>query len=310
MVIHIAILGGCSLPLHISSENLYLRSMKRYLIYIVTMLTLAACTSSQPTTDSQTIYVSIAPLRSLVEAITAEDFPVEVLVPAGASPETFEPTPKQYIALNESQWIFSTGLIEFETTLLGKISARDKVIDLSRGIELIAGTCSHHHHGHTHAHGVDPHTWTSPRALQVMSRTIYEAIHNEYPDSVRYTQNFNRLQQRLEALDRAIEEQITASGVEQFIVYHPALTYYARDYGIRQIAIEQEGKEPSAKRLAELIRIAEEHDIHTVLVQRQFPRSSVEAVAKDMKAEVVEFDPLEENVIENIAHITDLITRK
>ena len=143
-----------------------------------------------------------------------------------------------------------------------------------------------------------------------MSQTIYETIHNEYPDSTRYTQNFNRLQQRLEALDRAIEEQITASGVEQFIVYHPALTYYARDYGIRQIAIEQEGKEPSAKRLAELIRIAEEHDIHTVLVQRQFPRSSVEAVAKDMKAEVVEFDPLEENVIENIAHITDLITRK
>lgn len=310
MVIHIAILGGCSLPLHISSENLYLRSMKRYLIYIVAMLTLAACTSSQPTTDSQTIYVSIAPLRSLVEAITAEDFPVEVLVPAGASPETFEPTPKQYIALNESQWIFSTGLIEFETTLLGKISARDKVIDLSRGIELIAGTCSHHHHGHTHAHGVDPHTWTSPRALKRMSQTIYETIHNEYPDSTRYTQNFNRLQDHLEALDQHIGKQLAASDVQSFIVYHPALTYYARDYGIRQIAIEQEGKEPSAKRLAELIRIAEEHDIHTVLVQRQFPHSSVEAVADDMEAEVVEFDPLAENVIENIAHITDLITRK
>ena len=309
MVIHIAILGGCSLPLHISSENLYLRSMKRYLIYIIVLM-LAACASSQPTTDSQTIYVSIAPLRSLVEAITAEDFPIEVLVPAGASPETFEPTPKQYIALNESQWIFSTGLIEFETTLLGKISARDKVIDLSRGIELIAGTCSHHHHGHTHVHGVDPHTWTSPRALKRMSQTIYETIHNEYPDSTRYTQNFNRLQERLEFLDRAIEEQITASGVEQFIVYHPALTYYARDYGLRQISIEEEGKEPSAKRLAELIRTARAEGIRTVLVQRQFPRSSVEAVADDMEAEVVEFDPLAENVIENIAHITDLITRK
>ncbi len=157
---------------------------------------------------------------------------------------------------------------------------------------------------------MDPHTWTSPRALQLMSRTIYEAIHNEHPDSVRYTQNFNRLQERLEALDRAIEAQITASGVEQFIVYHPALTYFARDYGLRQISIEEEGKEPSAKRLAELIRTARAEGIRTVLVQRQFPRSSVEAVADDMGAEVVEFDPLAENVIENIAQITDLITRK
>lgn len=284
--------------------------MKRYLIYIAALLLAVGCTTPPPQPTEPTIYVSIAPLRSLVEAITEQDFPVEVLVPAGASPENFELTPKQYIALNEAQWIFSTGLITFETTLLHKLPEGARIIDLSRGIELIAGTCSHHHHGHAHAHGVDPHTWTSPRALQLMSRTIYEAIHNEHPDSVRYTQNFNRLQERLEALDRAIEAQISASGVEQFIVYHPALTYYARDYGLRQISIEEEGKEPSAKRLAELIRTARAEGIRTVLVQRQFPRSSVEAVADDMEAEVVEFDPLAENVIENIAHITDLITRK
>ncbi len=296
--------------MQISHEILYLRSVKRYLIYIAALLLAVGCTTLPPQPAEPTIYVSIAPLRSLVEAITEQDFPVEVLVPAGASPENFELTPKQYIALNEAQWIFSTGLITFETTLLHKLPEGARIIDLSRGIEPIAGTCSHHHHGHAHAHGVDPHTWTSPRALQLMSRTIYEAIHNEHPDSVRYTQNFNRLQERLEALDRAIEAQITASGVEQFIVYHPALTYYARDYGLRQISIEEEGKEPSAKRLAELIRTARTEGIRTVLVQRQFPRSSVEAVADDMEAEVVEFDPLAENVIENIAHITDLITRK
>ena len=284
--------------------------MKRYLIYIAALLLAVGCTTPPPQPTEPTIYVSIAPLRSLVEAITEQDFPVEVLVPAGASPENFELTPKQYIALNEAQWIFSTGLITFETTLLHKLPEGARIIDLSRGIEPIAGTCSHHHHGHAHAHGVDPHTWTSPRALQLMSCTIYEAIHNEHPDSVRYTQNFNRLLERLEALDRAIEAQISASGVEQFIVYHPALTYYARDYGLRQISIEEEGKEPSAKRLAELIRTARAEGIRTVLVQRQFPRSSVEAVADDMEAEVVEFDPLAENVIENIAHITDLITRK
>ena len=271
---------------------------------------LVGCGEPRPATDPTTIYVSIAPLRSLVEAITEQDFPVEVLVPAGASPENFELSPKQYIALNEAQWLFSTGLIEFEQVLIDKLPSQKKVIDLSRGIELLAGTCSHAHHGHSHAHGIDPHIWTSPRALKTMSENLFHAISERYPDSVRYAQNFNRLQERLEALDRAIEEQLTASGVEQFIIYHPALTYYARDYGLRQIAIEEEGKEPSAKRLAELIRTARAEGIRTVLVQRQFPRSSVEAVAEDMAAEVIEFDPLAEDVIRNIDHITTLITRK
>lgn len=271
---------------------------------------LVGCGEPRPATDPTTIYVSIAPLRSLVEAITEQDFPVEVLVPAGASPENFELSPKQYIALNEAQWLFSTGLIEFEQALVDKLPSQEKVIDLSRGIELLAGTCSHAHHGHSHAHGIDPHIWTSPRALKTMSENLFHAIRERYPDSVCYAQNFNRLQERLEALDRAIEAQITASGVEQFIIYHPALTYYARDYGLRQIAIEEEGKEPSAKRLAELIRTARAEGIRTVLVQRQFPRSSVEAVAEDMAAEVIEFDPLAEDVIRNIDHITTLITRK
>lgn len=293
--------------MQISLQNLYLRSVKRYLIYITALWLLIACNVSRPTQQSETIYVSIAPLRSLVEAIVEQDFPVEVLVQPGASPETFEPTPKQFIALNEAQWIFGTGLIDFETTLLAKLSDHARIIDLSQGIEPIAGSCSHHH---GHHHGVDPHIWTSPRALKIMSRTIYETIHIQYPDSVRYTQNFNRLQDRLDSLDRRIDERISASGAKAFILYHPALTYYARDYGLRQISIEEDGKEPSAKRLASLIRTAEAEGIRTVMVQRQYPTSSVEAIAKDMEAQVVTFDPLAEDVIANLEHITDLIIRK
>lgn len=291
--------------------------MKRYLIYIASLLAAVACTAPRPVGDSTTIYVSIAPLRSLVEAITEQDFAVEVLVPAGASPENFELSPKQYIALNEAQWVFSTGLIEFEQALLRKLPAKERVIDLHTGIELLAGSCSHNHdhdhdhtHAHTHAHGIDPHIWTSPRALRQMSENLYRAIHERYPDSVRYEQNFNRLQEQLAALDHRTEEQIRTSGTRAFIIYHPALSYYARDYAIRQIAIEEEGKEPSAKRLAELIRTAHAEGLHAVLVQCQFPRSSVEAVAEDMEAEVIEFDPLAEDVIENIDRITKIITRK
>ena len=285
--------------------------MKRYLIYITTLLLMIGCAQPKPQAEGKQIYVSIAPLRALVEGIVEQDFPIEVLVPAGASPESFELSPKQLIALNGAQWLFATGLIEFETTLLARLENRTPIVALDRGIEPIAGSCSHAHHAdHHHAHGVDPHIWTSPRALKQMSQTIYNTIHERYPDSVRYTQNFNRLQDRLDSLDKTITARIESSDVKSFIIYHPALTYYARDYGLNQIAIEQEGKEPSAKRLAELIRVAHAEGIRRVLVQRQFPTSSVEAVAEDMEAEVVVFDPLAEDVIENIGHITDLITRK
>ncbi|MEG1645643.1 MAG: zinc ABC transporter substrate-binding protein, partial [Alistipes sp.] len=93
--------------------------------------------------SKKTLYVSILPLQTLVSSIVEDDFNLEVLVAAGASPETFEPTPKQFIALNKAQLIFSTGLINFEQSLLSKVEQKEKVINLSEGIEVIAGSCAH-----------------------------------------------------------------------------------------------------------------------------------------------------------------------
>ena len=315
-------------------------------------LTLVGCAEA-PKTDSNTLYVSILPLKSIVGGIVGDDFDVRVLVPAGASPETFEPTPRQFVDLNRARLIFNVGLIDFETTLLGKIEARDKVVDLSRGIDLIAGSCSHAHnkvarahelhaaatpeeqqtagshaaatpgerqlagshaatpapqaHGHCHAHGIDPHIWTSPRALQRMAANAYEAIHALWPDSVKYTENHARLQEQLAALDARTAGKIAASGVRYFIIYHPALTYYARDYGLQQVAIEDDGKEPSARALARLIEQARRDSVRTIFYQSQFPASAVEVIARDIEAQSVAIDPLKEDVIANIDSLTDLI---
>lgn len=315
-------------------------------------LTLVGCAEA-PKTDSNTLYVSILPLKSIVGGIVGDDFDVRVLVPAGASPETFEPTPRQFVDLNRARLIFNVGLIDFETTLLGKIEARDKVVDLSRGIDLIAGSCSHAHnkvarahelhaaatpeeqqtagshaaampgerqlagrhaatpapqaHGHSHAHGIDPHIWTSPRALQHMAANAYEAIHALWPDSVKYTENHARLQEQLAALDARTAGKIAASGVRYFIIYHPALTYYARDYGLQQVAIEDDGKEPSARALARLIEQARRDSVRTIFYQSQFPASAVEVIARDIEAQSVAIDPLKEDVIANIDSLTDLI---
>lgn len=270
---------------------------------------LSAC-SPQPASQEKTLYVSILPIRSLVKEIVDEDFRIEVLVPPGASPETFEPTPRQFIGLNEAQLVFNVGLLEFETALLDKIEDRTKIVDLSRGIVRIEGSCAHAgRNGSDHAHGVDPHVWTSPRALQRMAENAYEAIHARWPDSAKYTANHARLQEELRQLDLRTAEKIARSGIRYFIIYHPALTYYARDYGLRQEAVEADGKEPSAKRLTALIRQARKDDIGRILYQSQFPVSVVETIARDIGAECAEIDPLREDAIANIDSITDLIIR-
>lgn len=286
----------------------------------VILLTTGCVTKT--TNHEDTCYVSILPVRYIVQGIVGDDLKIKVLVPSGASPETFEPTPKQFVELNQARLIFNVGLIDFETTLLAKIQDQRKIVDLSHGIHLIEGTCAHakssertgkngeiSEQDHDHAHGVDPHVWTSPKALKIMAKNVFEAIQKAYPDSVKYQLNYDRLMRDLDALDARVEEKIRQSKLSYFIVYHPALTYYARDYGIRQVAIENDGKEPSARQLAEIIRDARKNGIRRIFYQNQFPKSVVEIIAQDMQAEYIEIDPLDEQVIENIDRITDLITR-
>lgn len=279
--------------------------MRKLTAYLLATAMFAACTPNK-TADEETFYVSILPLRSLVESIVDDDFRVEVLVPAGASPETFEPTARQFVGLNRAQLVFNVGLIDFETTLLGKMEDQLKVVNLSRGIDLIEGSCSHG----GHAHGVDPHVWTSPKALQRMAENAYEAIRKAYPDSVKYEANYNRLQAELKELDARTAERIAQSGIDYFIVYHPALTYYARDYGLRQVAIEADGKEPSAKQLTAIIRQARQDGVRKIFYQNQFPASTVEIIARDIDAEYVAIDPLAEDAIANIDRMTQLITAR
>lgn len=257
--------------------------------------------------------VSILPLRFIVEQITGDDFNIEVLVAPGASPETYEPTPAQMISIEKSPIVFVTGLIDFEKQLADKISlqsADNKIINLSAGVDLIEGHCTHGDtpaHGHTH--GTDPHIWASPRNLKTMALTVYRNIALLYPDSVRYSDNYTALTARLDSLDTAVGERLAASGKKQFIIYHPALTYYARDYGLEQISLEEEGKEPSVERMKAIIAGARQSGgITKIFYQKQFSPATVETLARELGAVCVEIDPLAEDVIANTLEITEKIT--
>ena len=282
--------------------------MKKFLYLFIYIALAISCTSTSKKVDSNTIFVSIAPIKPLVEAIVGDDFAVEVLVPAGASPETFEPTPKQFIALNNARMVFSVGLLDFEKQLLSKIHNQSKIINTSGGITTISGSCSHTHHGKHCHHGVDPHIWCSPKSLATMAHNINAAITAQMPDSTKYAHNYITLKEKLLSLDAEVAQMCSNTTLPYFIIYHPALTYIARDYNLEQVAIENEGKEPSAKHITAIIDRARKDGIKRVFYQSEFPRSSVEIVAEDIGAEAVEINPLAENVFDNIRDMVELIT--
>lgn len=262
----------------------------------------ASC-GNTPTERNDVLIVSIEPLRFIVEQIVGDDFEVGVLVPPGASPETYEPTPDQIGAAEDARLVFSTGLIGFEQAMLKRLPLPERIADLSVGIELIG---SEHEHGHGHG-GVDPHIWVAPRALAQMAQTAYTHIHEIYPDSTSYKANYELFAKRLTELDQKVSQRLANSATRSFMIFHPGLTYYARDYGLKQISLEIDGKEPSAKQLAETVATARAAGISKVLYQAEFPIRVVEIAATEIGAKAVEIDILGYDVIGNILKITDSI---
>lgn len=279
--------------------------MKKTIFIIFLSLFLLSC-SSQKSNNNPTIYVTITPLKALVEEITCGDFAIEVVVPEGASPESFEPTARHISAMSEAEFVFEVGLINFEQNLVKHLG--DNLINLSEGIEPMAGCCSHaHHHGHHHSHGIDPHIWTAPRTLRTMVENARDVIVEHYPDSVKYQSVAETLLERIDAIDSRCTEKIKASDAHTMMIYHPAYTYFARDYGIEQIAIEQEGKEPTPRQLTALVERAESEGINAIFIQPQYSADKVRAIAESCNAEIIFTDPLSKDILSEIERITDII---
>lgn len=263
------------------------------------------------TPPKKSLIASIPPVKYIVYQIVGDDFNITTLLSEGMSPETYEPTPKEIIATSDAQMIFTTGLLDFENTIVNKIHDTSNAIiaDLSAGIKLIDGNDSHKDNV-LHNHGTDPHIWTSFDCLQVMAKNAYDNIKALYPDSSKYYNNYMQLIDNLKDADKYVREKITQSGINYILIYHPALTYYARDYNIRQIALENEGKEPTADRMKSIIEQTRNDSTKTVLYQKQLNESIVTTIAKDINAEPVAFDPLEEDAVQNLLWVTDIITRQ
>lgn len=281
-----------------------------FILFFAYRLTKSSVTAPYDS-HNKTLAVSILPVKYIVNSIVGDDFEITVLVPPGSSPEIYEPTPYQLMSISNAMLIFNVGLLDFEQELMKRFPAnmKNKIVDLSSGVNLLKGSCSGLNGNH-HNHGVDPHIWTSPKQLKIMTERAYSAISSLYPDSVKYKDNYGILISRLDELDKKISESIENSNTKYFFIYHPALTYYANDYGIEQVSIEREGKEPSAEQLKNLIKLARNENIDMVMYQREFSRNTVETIAGDIGAKAIMIDPLAEDIINSISNITEIITKR
>ena len=259
------------------------------------------------------VFVSIAPQKYFVERVGGQLVHVSVMVPPGASPHVYEPKPDQMRTLAQAEVYFALG-VEFEKPLLPKVAGLHPellIIHTDAGIEKLPMIPHHHHHendpgkSHNHDHhhhgALDNHIWLSPDLVRIQARHILEAlIALDGAHAPVYEANFKAFMADLDALDADIRQTLAEKQGMAFLVFHPAWGYFARHYGLEQIPVELEGKEPKAQDLQHLIQRAKAGGIRVVFVSPQFSTRSAETIASAIGGQTIAINPLAENWMENM----------
>ena len=280
------------------------------LLVICMVTTVASCTQPSEPPDKIGVIVTLLPQAEFVESIGGDKVDVTVMIPPGASPHTYEPTPSQMAALSRAELYAKVGSgVEFELTWMDKLIAQNEdilVVDCSQGVqrqEMIAA--EEHEHG-----AMDPHIWMSPQNAQIMVRNIADGLIQVDPDNhAYYEQNRDTYLEELAQLDQEIREDLSGVQNRVFMVYHPAFGYFATEYDLTMLPIEDEGKEPTPAGLQHLIEQAIEHDIHVVFAEPQFNPQSAEVIADAIDGRVVLTDPLARDYIENLRTLAEELVK-
>jgi len=260
--------------------------------------------------------VTIPPQAYFARRVGGDHLRVEVLVGPGQSHHTYEPTPRQVAGLAQARLYFLIGL-PLERALVERIAAGFgglRMVDTTEGVPLLdGGACGAAGHDHDHDHGErggekDPHVWLNPRLVKVLARHMAAALRDVDPSHAgEYQQNLTAFEKDLDAADRKVAGKLAPYRGREFFVFHPAFGYFADAYGLKQVAVEEEGKEPTGRRLAQLIERARAAGARSIFVQPQFPVAGASAVAQAVGGRVVTLDPLAEDYLANLEEMADRI---
>jgi zinc transport system substrate-binding protein len=257
--------------------------------------------------DKLLVFVSIPPQKYMVQQIGQALLDVEVMIPAGADPHIYEPKPRQMVALSKARLYFAIGIQPFENTWLKKLVSSNPemmLVHTDRGVQKIPMATPQHKADDRHAGEPDPHIWLSPPLVMKQAQTILNALLEFDPASrTVYETNYRAFVSELQALDAELKNIFAAKQGLPFMVLHPAWGYFAHTYGLRQVPIELEGKDPKPAQLKELIDYAKQNQIKIIFVQPQFSPRNAELVAKEIGGQVVFADPLAADWSDNLREV-------
>ena len=283
----------------------------------------SAQVSQNETKSKEVLVTSIPPLKWLVQKIAGDDFNIISIIQPNMNHELFEPKPNDLKDLENSKLFFTYNALNFETTISDTLTDKTKIVNLLENIDkslLLENHDDHDHdHGHAdkkddhkdddaHDHGkFNPHLWFSLDLMPKFAETIKNKMVEVYPDKKDvFEKNYTAFLEELNAFKKETDEKMATKTKKYFMIYHPVLGYFLKDYKVEEVAVEYQGKEPSAKQIKEIIEEAKEHNITNIFVQPQFPKESIEAISKEIpSSRIVEFNADEENVIENLKKLVD-----
>ena len=274
--------------------------MKRFLYLIILCVILAGCKGTpQKQADSGkasgtekpavTVTVTISPYKYFVDQIAKGKVDVNVMVSNGNNPETYEPYAQQMMELSKSALYLKVGSIGFEQTWMKKLqdnAPEMKVIDTSVGIKPAK----------TPGGNIDPHVWMSCSNARIIASNILKALCQLEPkNKAFFEKNYLSLLSIIDKRDSTIRESFKKDPnlVRKFVIYHPILTYFARDYQLEQLAIEEEGREPSASQLKSLIERARKEKIKFCLIQAEFANRNTTTFINESHTKPMDINPLQ-----------------
>ncbi len=281
------------------------------------------------TDEPITVAVSVVPQAEFVEKVGGNRVKTVVIIPPGADPHTYEPSPKEVQEISTASMFVTVGVgMPFEEVWIDRfetINSETPIINSSDGIEL-RELADHDHEGEEEHNEeleaesenktdedheeLDPHIWNSPANAKIMVENIYEGLVVIDPENeTYYAQNRDAYLEELNALDERIHEKLEGKKEKNFMVYHPSWGYFAANYGLNMISVEIEGKEPSAQDLTKIVDLAKEKNVKVIFVQPQFSTRSAEVLAQEIGGEVVAVDPLAKDYIANMDNVTDIFAR-
>jgi len=267
---------------------------KYYRIAFLSLIAIALYVSgcrNEEASGKKIVTVSLPPQKYLLDRIVGDRMEVRCLLAHSGDPESYEPGMSQMLNLEKSEAYFRIGHIGFEDAIIDKVHQACPdlpVFDNSSGLELIHGT-----HGHGAEHEVDPHVWSSPSNARIIATNMLHALVSL--DSVNagyYNANFNRLMATIDSVDYVVSEEVARAKSKVFVVWHPSLSYFARDYGLRQISLGAENKESTVVDLKSRIKDAEESGAHVFFVQQGADSRAARSAGVEAGLKQVNINPM------------------